>query len=147
MPRPEDRRYVAAMADRKPPGVSWETWIERSIREALERGDFDDLPGSGRPIRDIDVRRDELAWLRDKVRRDGATPPPPPAIQIRLEVDAAMAALGELATEDDVRGLVEHLNQRIREVNRTVVSGPPTTIGPLPVQDVVDRWRRVRHGV
>lgn len=133
------------MVDRKPPGVSWETWIERQIREGMERGDFDALPGVGKPIRDIDVRRDEMAWLRDKLRRDKVAPPPPPAIQIRLEVDAAMVSLERLVTEDEVRSLVEHLNDRIRTVNRTVVTGPPTTIGPLPVDEVLDRWRRKRE--
>ncbi len=132
------------MADRKPPGVSWETWIERQIREAMDRGDFEALPGAGRPIRDIDVRRSELHWLRDKLRRDNVAPPPPPAIQIRIEVDAAMASLDALETEDEVRSLVEHLNHRIRTVNRTVVIGPPTTIGPLPVDEVLERWRRRR---
>ena len=33
------------MTERKPPGVSWETWIDRQIREGMERGDFDGLAG------------------------------------------------------------------------------------------------------
>lgn len=131
---------------RKPPGVSWERWIERQIGEAIERGDFDGLPGAGRPIRDLDARRDETAWIRDKLRRERAAPPPPPAIQIRIEVDAALASLGSLATEEDVRSLVEHLNDRIRTVNRTTVVGPPTSLGPLAMADVVARWHRVRSG-
>lgn len=28
--------------ERKSPGVSFETWIDRQIREATERGEFDD---------------------------------------------------------------------------------------------------------
>lgn len=28
----------------------WESWIDQQIREAQERGHFDDLPGAGRPI-------------------------------------------------------------------------------------------------
>ena len=28
----------------------WESAVERQIREAQERGDFDDLPGRGRPL-------------------------------------------------------------------------------------------------
>lgn len=129
---------------RKPPGISWERWIERQIGEAIERGDFDGLPGAGRPIRDLDERRDEMAWIRDKLRRERVAPPPPPAIQIRIDVDAALASLGSLATEAEVRSLTEHLNDRIRTVNRTTVSGPPTTLGPLRVEEVLDRWRQLR---
>lgn len=129
---------------RKPPGISWERWIERQIGEAIERGDFDALPGAGRPLRDLDARRDENAWIRDKLRRERAAPPPPPAIQIRIDVDAALASLATLQTEEEVRSLAEHLNDRIRTVNRTTVIGPPTTLGPMPVEEVVARWRRER---
>lgn len=129
---------------RKPPGLSWERWIERQISEAIERGDFDGLPGAGRPIADLDARRDEMAWIRDKLRRERAAPPPPPAIQIRIDVDAALASLGSLTTEEQVRSLVEHLNDRIRTVNRTTVIGPPTTLGPLRAEEVLDHWRQRR---
>ena len=144
-----DSRIVAGVDDestpaRKPPGVSWERWIERQIAEAIERGEFDGLPGAGRPIRDLDARRDETAWIRDKLRRERAAPPPPPAIQIRIDVDAALGSLGALATEAEVRSLVDHLNDRIRTVNRTTVSGPPTTLGPLPVDEVLERWHRLQ---
>ena len=42
------------MTERKPPGVSWESWIDRQIREAEERGAFADLPGAGMRIPDLD---------------------------------------------------------------------------------------------
>ena len=129
---------------RKPDGLSWERWIERQIGEAIERGEFEGLPGAGRPIRDIDARRDEMAWIRDKLRREKVAPPPPPAIQIRIDVDAALASLGTLSTEGEVRSLVDHLNDRIRTVNRTTVIGPPTTLGPLAVEEVLERWHRLR---
>ena len=129
---------------RKPAGISWERWIERQISEAIERGEFEGLPGAGRPIRDLGARRDETTWIRDKLRRERAAPPPPPAIQIRIDVDAALASLGSLGTEEEVRSLVEHLNDRIRTVNRTTVVGPPTTLGPMGVDEVVARWRRLR---
>ena len=39
------------MTERKPPGTSWETWIDAQIRVAREQGAFDNLPGAGKPIR------------------------------------------------------------------------------------------------
>lgn len=135
-----------AASARKPGGLSWERWIERQITEAMDRGEFDGLPGAGRPITDLGVPRDDTTWIRDKLRRERVAPPPPPAIQIRIDVDAALASLGSLATEEEVRSLAEHLNDRIRTVNRTTVSGPPTTLGPLPVDEVVARWQRLRAG-
>lgn len=135
---------VSPSPGRKPPGLPWERWVERQIREAMDRGDFEGLAGAGRPLPDLDRPRDENAWIRDKLRRERVAPPPPPAIQIRIEVDAALSSLASLTDEESVRGLVEHLNERIRSVNRTVVTGPPTTVGVLPLDEVLDRWRRVR---
>ena len=43
------------MTKRKPSGTSFETWIDRQIREAEERGAFDDLAGAGKPL----PRRDQ----------------------------------------------------------------------------------------
>lgn len=42
------------MTDRKPSGASFESWIDRQIREARERGDFDNLPGAGKRIPGLD---------------------------------------------------------------------------------------------
>jgi DnaJ family protein C protein 28 len=30
--------------------LDWESWIDQQIREAYERGEFDNLPGKGRPL-------------------------------------------------------------------------------------------------
>ncbi|MBW3648094.1 MAG: DUF1992 domain-containing protein, partial [Actinobacteria bacterium] len=55
------------MTERKPAGVSFESWVERQLREARERGSFDDLPGTGKPLQPASF--DELAWVREKLRR------------------------------------------------------------------------------
>jgi hypothetical protein len=36
---------------RKRPPKDWESAVDRAIREAQERGEFDNLPGKGRPLR------------------------------------------------------------------------------------------------
>lgn len=33
--------------------TGFESWIDRQIREAQERGEFDDLPGAGEPIKGL----------------------------------------------------------------------------------------------
>lgn len=37
------------MTERKK-SKDWESWIDEQIRKAQERGDFDNLPGKGRPV-------------------------------------------------------------------------------------------------
>jgi Domain of unknown function (DUF1992) len=78
------------MTDRKPPGVGFGTWVEHKIREAAERGAFDNLPGAGKPIPDLDKPHDELWWIKRKLRDEGLAWLPP-TIALRKEAEAALA--------------------------------------------------------
>lgn len=131
------------MTERKPPGVSFETWVDRQIREGMERGSFDDLPGTGRPLPGLDQPRDEMWWVRDKLRREQLSYLPP-TLAVRKELEDALAAVGRATREADVRQVVEAINTRIRRVNATATAGPPSTVVPLDVEAVVERWRAAR---
>ncbi len=128
------------MTDRKPPGVSWETWIDRQIREGMERGAFDGLPGHGKPIGDIDRPHDELWWVRDKLRREGVSYLPP-TLALRKDVEDARAAIATATSEAVVRDILEQINERIRTTNRQATSGPPSNLMPLDVERAVEEWR------
>ncbi len=128
------------MTGRKPPGVRWETWIERQIREGIERGDLDHLPGTGKPLPDLDRPHDELWWVRDKLRREEAQYLPP-TLAVRKELDETRERIAVAASEVEVRDLVAGINEKIRRVNATAASGPPSTLVPLDVERVVERWR------
>jgi len=47
-----------------------ETTVDRVIREAMEAGEFDDLPGRGRPISGKGTFDDEMWWVRSWVERN-----------------------------------------------------------------------------
>ena len=79
------------MTGRKPPGVTWETWIDRQIRQGMENGDFDNLPGHGRPLPDLDVIHDEMWWVRKKLRREQVSFLPP-TLAIRKELEDTLEA-------------------------------------------------------
>ena len=131
------------MTGRKPPGSTWETWIDRQIREGMENGDFDNLPGHGQPLPDLDVIHDEMWWVRKKLRREQVSFLPP-TLAIRKELDDTLEAVAAAGTEAEVRELVAGINARIRQVNATATAGPPSTVGPLDVERVVERWRAAR---
>ena len=131
------------MSDRKPFGVSRETWIDRQIREGMERGDFDGLPGHGKPIPDIDRAHDELWWVRDKLRREGVSYLPP-TLALRKDVEDARAAIAEATSEAVVREIVEQINERIRRTNREATAGPPSNLLPLDVDRTLEDWRAGR---
>jgi Domain of unknown function (DUF1992) len=128
------------MTGRKPPGVGFETWVERQIREATERGEFDDLPGAGKPIPDLDEPHDELWWVKRKLRRENFSYLPP-TIALRKEAEDALEAALEAATEAEVREIVAAINGKIADGNRKATSGPPLNLAPFDPDQVVRRWR------
>lgn len=134
---------LSSVTERKPPGVKWESWIDRQIRDAESRGAFEDLPGKGKPIADLDQPLDELWWVRRKLRDEGVSFLPP-ALAIRRELEATRPLIAAAPSEDAVRTLVEDINARIRDVNRRAISGPPTTVMPLDVEEELARWRAGR---
>jgi hypothetical protein len=123
--------------------MNWESWVDQQIREGQERGEFDDLPGHGKPLKGVDGTRDELWWVRDKLRRENVSYTPP-AMSLRVELEETLQKVGEAKAEEQVRTLVAAINERIRYVNSHTISGPPTTIGVLDVEDVLRKWKAAR---
>jgi hypothetical protein len=133
------------MTDRKPPGIDFGTWVERRIRDAAARGAFDNLPGAGKPIPDLDKPHDELWWIKRKLR-DEDLAWLPPTIALRKEAEEALAAAARAGSEAEVRGILAEINARIAEGNRKAASGPPLNLAPFDTERVVARWRAARDG-
>ena len=131
------------MTERKPPGASWESWIEAQIRVAMEEGAFDNLPGAGKPLPNLGQEYDPLWWVKQLVQREQISMLPP-SLELLRRVERELAAIEKLDDEATVRHRVAALNVEIGKLNATVVEGPPTRLGPLDVDQVVARWRRAR---
>lgn len=67
----------------------WESLVDQKIREAMERGEFDDLPGSGEPI-DISVNpfEDPEMCLAHRMLRNAGFAPS--WIEERKDIDAEL---------------------------------------------------------
>lgn len=124
------------MTTRKPAGVSWQSWIDRQIEEARANGEFDGLPGHGKPIAGVDRPRDELWWVRDKLKREGVEYLPP-ALAIRKKAAAAHEEALRAPTEAEARRILEAINDEIRDLNRHTIAGPPTTLMAFDVDEVL----------
>lgn len=75
-------RQPQSIADRK---RSRELGVEQSIQEAMARGDFDNLPGKGRPL-SWDSARDDDTWLASHLLKNAGYRP------VVVERDAAIRA-------------------------------------------------------
>ena len=130
------------MTERKPPGVSWQSWIDREIEEGRSRGAFDDLPGHGKPIDGLDRPRDELWWVRDKLRRERVEYLPPSLAIRKAAAEARRRAL-DAPSDAEARRILEEINAEIRNLNRRNVDGPPTVLMPFDIDEVLEQ----RHPV
>jgi hypothetical protein len=131
------------MTERKPPGASWESWIEAQIRVAMEQGAFDNLPGAGKPLPNLDQEHDLAGWVKRLAQREQLSILPP-SLELLRKVEKELATIEKVDDEADVRRRVAELNVEIAKVNATVLEGPPTRLGTLDVDQVVARWRRTR---
>jgi len=133
------------MTQRKPPGTSWESWIEAQIRVAMEQGAFDNLPGAGKPLPNLDQEYDPLWWVKQLAEREQLSLSLlPPSLELLRKVERELATIEKLPDEATVRRRIAALNVEIAKINATAMEGPPTRLGKLDVDQVVARWRRTR---
>ncbi|WP_433045116.1 DUF1992 domain-containing protein [Dactylosporangium sp. CS-033363] len=125
--------------------TSWyESHIDRQIREAQERGEFDDLPLAGKPLPDHGELYDEDWWIRDLARREGLPGGIPPTLRLRREVEDFDGELAKFRTEESLRRAVADLNVRIERAKRGLIEGPATVLRPLDADAIVAQWRATR---
>jgi Domain of unknown function (DUF1992) len=132
------------MTEPKPPGMSWESWIEQQIREAREAGAFDNLPGAGKPLASLTEGYDPLWWVKQLVQREQISVLPP-SLEVLRKVESELATIWQLTDEAKVRSRVLALNREIAKVNARATEGPPTRLGPLDVDQIVAEWRARRE--
>ena len=133
---------------RKPPQMSYTSWIDKQIADAERRGLFDDLPGAGKPLNIKPGAADGdygQAWLRDYARREGVAAEEmlPAPLRLRKEVERLAESAGEFRSEAEVREAAADLNRRIVEWRRIPV-GPPIHVRLVNADDLVERWRTAR---
>lgn len=133
------------MTERKPLGTSFETWIDKRIREATERGDFENLPGKGKPLRDANKPYDDDWWLKDWLRREGAPTDAllPTPLRLRKEIQQLRETVRPLRTEEKVRAAVKDLNDQVRAWWRSSI-GPQIHVGLVDEDEVVAQWQSDR---
>jgi hypothetical protein len=118
--------------------------VEIAIQQAQRRGDFDGLPGAGKPLTGLNAVRDPDWWIRRKIERENLTGLGPPALTLRAEDAGLQDRLDGLGGETAVREALEDFNRRVREARRQLLGGPPVVTPTRDVEAEVAAWRERR---
>jgi hypothetical protein len=133
------------MTERKPQGMSFRSWVDQQVADAEQRGVFDDLPGAGKPL---DLSDDDFTgkWLRDYVRREGASfeDALPLPLRLRKESERLAETIAGFPSEAAVRAAASDLNRRIMDWRRIPV-GPPVYVKLADEEALVATWRAARE--
>jgi hypothetical protein len=144
-PRDEERARKAAAAARI---AQQTTWVDLQVRQAMDRGDFDDLPGYGKPLKNLGSQHDPDWWVKQLIEREQITGVLPPSLQVRKEDRELDSRLDRLATEAEVRREVEEFNAHVRWALYRPPEGPPVVTPQRDPDTEVTRWderRRARR--
>lgn len=124
-----------------------ETWVERQIREAMERGEFDNLGGAGRPLHVHDAD-DPDWWVKRFLEREGldASATMPPVMQLRAEHATFPSSLVDVTREEHVREILQDYNRRVVEdrLRPAVGRAMPAVAPRVDIDEMVGRWRELR---
>jgi hypothetical protein len=138
---------MGAMTERKPPGVSFETWVEQQIAQGIRRGDFDDLPGAGKPLPSTSDSDSMYGWVIAKARKENLDVfgMLPPGLALRKEREDLPRRAAELPSEAAVRALADDYNERVQAFWRRPQE---SRFSPVPgladVEAIVTHWRENR---
>ncbi|MEV4999969.1 DUF1992 domain-containing protein [Nocardioides sp. LML1-1-1.1] len=134
--RPRDAGQAAARARM----AQQQSWVDLQVRQAMERGEFANLPGAGKPIEGLGATHDPDWWVKRLVERERITVLPP-ALQLRKDDATLDAHLDTLASEREARAFVEDFNARVIRARYTPVDGPPLVTMPRDVEATLEEWR------
>lgn len=120
-------------------------YVETAIQQAIRRGDFDDLPGAGKPLEGLGDYHDPDWWIRRKIQNERLTGLGPAALMLRTEDAEFTQTLDALTRDADVRAHVEDFNRRVIEARRQLQGGPPVVTATRDVDAEVAAWHERRR--
>ena len=123
------------------------SWVDLEIEQAQRRGDFDNLPGAGKPLKNLE-QDDPDWWVKGLIEREklDLSSALPTVMALRQERRGFPESLAGIADEVAVRERLEDYNARVLEDRRKPVVGPnsPVVAGRVDVDEMVEQWRGLR---
>ena len=108
---------------------AFEIIAEQRIREAMERGEFDGLPGAGRPLKleDDDTVPAELRVAYKILKNAGCLPP---ELELRKEIITLRELLRAVEEEGERKATIRELNRKLLKLS--LMSGRTVDLDAFP---------------
>jgi hypothetical protein len=138
---------MEAMTERKPRGMSFETWVGSQISQAMARGEFDDLPGAGKPLPRSALDETGYEWVVAKARKENLDlfGMLPPGLALKKEREDLPRRAEQLGSESAVRALGEDYNARVQAFWRRPQESRWSPVpGLCDVEALVEGWQPAR---
>ena len=135
---------IEPAAPAAPTAADRAAYVETAIQQAIRRGEFDNLPGAGKPLPGLNGRHDPDWWIRRKIESEQLTGLGPPALTLRSEDAALDDRLDNMHREQDVRAAIDDFNLRVKEARRQLLGGPPVVTQLRDPDDEVRAWHERR---
>ena len=116
-------------------------YVEMAIQQAIRRGEFDNLPGTGKPLTNLERGYDPDWWIRQKIEREKITGLGPPALTLRSENAKLDARLDQALSEAAVTEILNDFNSRVVSARRQLQGGPPVVTPTRDVAEQLTLWR------
>jgi hypothetical protein len=127
--------------------MSFETWVDRQITQAQERGEFDGLAGTGKPLPTWSDDEGVYEWVVAKARKENLDVfgMLPPGLALRKEREDLPRRAATLPSEAAVRALGEDFNERVQQFWRRPQESRWSPVpGLADVEELVAGWERSR---
>ena len=109
--------------------LSFEIIAEQRIREAMERGEFDGLPGAGRPLKlDDDAMVPAELRVAYKILKNAGCLPP--EIELRKEIVTLRDLLRSVADDAERTSAIRELNNKLLKLG--ILSGRTVDLDRIP---------------
>jgi hypothetical protein len=115
--------------------------VEKRIQEALERGDFDDLPGRGKPIEieDDSMVPEDLRLAYKVLKNAGCLPP---ELQLKKEIRQMEDLLESIPDEREKYRQIKKINYRIMKLNLMGKKSPLLEEREIYYKKLVEKFGR-----
>jgi hypothetical protein len=112
--------------------------VERMIKEAQERGEFDDLPGQGEPLKLEDDRHipEDLRLAHKILKNAGCLPP---ELALKKEIRQMEDLLDAISDEKEKYRFIKKINYKIMQLNMMGKKSPLLEESQIYYQKIIDK--------